>query len=291
MQMKMTIRSSYFALRRGCRRMIQDSNYLGPIFIVGAQKAGTTALHTYLESHPGILSGDEKELAFFNREVMYKRGLGYFRSYFPAQANGRYLMDSTPGYLYYKYCPQRIYDAFPNSKIVILLREPVARSFSGFNMYQQEFYDESFRARITTENREWREFMTNAFRSNEKLDISTFIKKEMEIIESGEECEEPSLIRRSIYSPQIERYIQRFGNDNVLVIFSEDLKQNTAETVRRVLDFIGLEPLTNRSYPSVHERSYTADSSGKILIKQQAGVLFEKDKQELMEKFGISVPW
>src|SRR5262245_36153909 len=37
--------------------------------IIGAQKAGTTALHGYLAEHPAIVPAQDKELAFFSPEL------------------------------------------------------------------------------------------------------------------------------------------------------------------------------------------------------------------------------
>ena len=50
------------------RRLLPAGDFAGNLFIVGAQKAGTSALYSYLVKHPRIAGGDRKELHFFDRE-------------------------------------------------------------------------------------------------------------------------------------------------------------------------------------------------------------------------------
>jgi len=273
------------------RRLIQREDYSGALFIIGAQKAGTTALHAYIKSHPKILPPYIKEPAFFNRDKVFAKGFAYYRSHFAPFANGRMLLDSSPGYIYYRSCAQRIKDAFPEARIVCLLREPVSRAFSGFNMYQQIFHTKFFRERIENANSAWHEFLAEAFRKDSPPSIEDFLSREMEIIQAGEDCEEPSLIRRGIYAPQIERYVGLFGRDNILILFSDELKEKTSDTVARVLEFAGLEPLEPMDFTLKHVREYTADPSGKEIIRSYAGELFEQDKRELIDKYHLDVPW
>ena len=54
---------------------------LPDFLILGAQKAGTTSLHRYLELHPSVLKPRVKEVHFF--DVQWWRGLRYYRGYFP----------------------------------------------------------------------------------------------------------------------------------------------------------------------------------------------------------------
>ena len=121
--------------------------------------------------------------------------------------------------------------------------------------------------------------------------LDYFLDRELEIMSHGKMAEEPSLIRRGLYAPQLERYIRLFGRENVLILFSNDLKTDTHNTVNRVCDFIGMKPFGDREYPMKYVLKYTVDPSGKELIRQLAGELFAKDKLELASKYGLDVPW
>jgi hypothetical protein len=79
----------------------------------------------------------------------------------------------------------------------------------------------------------------------------------MAIINGESGSPEPALIRRGIYAPQIERFISLFGRENVQVLFSNELKHDTEQTVNNVLQFIGLSPMSDAQYPLKHVRDYT----------------------------------
>jgi hypothetical protein len=82
-----------------------------------------------------------------------------------------------------------------------------------------------------------------------------------------------------------------FGRENVLILFSDDLKARTHEIVTRVLEFLALDPLPSGNYQPKHVREYTTDPAAKDKILKVAGDLFANDKRELREKFGLEVPW
>ncbi len=118
-----------------------------------------------------------------------------------------------------------------------------------------------------------------------------FLDRELEIMSHDRKAEEPSLIRRGLYAPQLERYIRLFGRENVLILFSNDLKSDTHNTVNKVCEFIGLKPFGDREYPMKYVLEYTVDQSGKELISQLASELFAKDKLELANTYGLDIPW
>ncbi|MGZ8918140.1 MAG: sulfotransferase family protein [Methylobacter sp.] len=104
--------------------------------IIGAQKAGTTALYEYLSRHPQIQPTKVKELHYFNCEARYKNGIEFYRSFFQLDTESKLLFDASPGYLNNANAPKRIYAHNPNVKIIILLRDPVERAYSAWNMYK-----------------------------------------------------------------------------------------------------------------------------------------------------------
>lgn len=261
------------------------------VFLVGAQKAGTSALYSYLLQHPMIIGGDQKELGFFNNDFMFGKGINHFRSQFPAWPKGTHALDATPGYMYYSNSAERIHAFRSDAKIIMVLREPVSRAFSAFNMYQQTIKDKWFRRMLQNANVDARAFFTPLVEKKIKPSIQYFLDTEMAIIKGEAEGEEPALIRRGIYAPQLDRFIRLFGRDNVLVLFSNDLKREPERVTNEVFRFIGLESLTGGRYPLKHVRDYSVDNSGKEAIQECAGALFEKDKAELINRYGLNVPW
>lgn len=277
--------------RRKLRQLAPMSEFAGNLFIVGTQKGGTGALYSYLEGHPQLACGDIKELHFFDREKNFAQGLNYYRSFFPVFSANHISLDATPKYLYYSRCAERIYEYSPDAKIVMVLREPVSRAFSAFNMYQQIFDQKWFRSVVKNANQDWLDFLEPLLKHGKAIGIEDFLEREVSTINSQEQNEEPSLIRRGIYAPQIERFTKLFARKNVLIIFSDDLKKHPGDVVEKVLDFAGLAPLPNLQYPLVHVRDYTADVQAKDLIIQHGSEWFEQDREALIQTYDLNVPW
>ncbi|CAM9316043.1 unnamed protein product [Chrysoparadoxa australica] len=110
-----------------------------PSFIIaGTQKSGTTALAVMLEMHPAIAMANVKEVHFWDREDQYKKGLPFYASYFPSiEHEGPQPFvtgEATPFYLASREACERISTHVPGTKLVILVREPVARAFSEYQM-------------------------------------------------------------------------------------------------------------------------------------------------------------
>lgn len=119
---------------QGLSRLLRPG--VGPdLLIVGAQKAGTTALFNYLDARPGFVGAQRKELRFFNRDERYARGVEWYEQFFDARRPG-VKFEATPEYLYHPAVPERIHAHYPDVRIVMLLREPVARAYSAWNMYR-----------------------------------------------------------------------------------------------------------------------------------------------------------
>lgn len=261
------------------------------IFIAGVQKGGTTSLYSYLVRHPLIVGSETKELHFFDREAEYRKGFRYYNSRFPFFTKASHALEATPNYLYRENVALRIHSYRPGAKIIAVLREPVLRAYSAFNMYQQITSLASFNGMISNANQDSKDFFGGLASGNIELTIESFLERELEIINNRQAAEEPGLIRRGIYAPQLARYFDLFGRENVLVLFSEDLLSEPERVTNQVLEFVGLSPLVGLDYPKMHVREYGVDSAAKEMIRLRAGDFFEKDKKELQDRFGIVVPW
>ena len=103
--------------------------------IIGAQKCGTGSLYRYLNQHPRIKSGITKEVRFFDK--YYNRGINWYRVFFPFKdlLGRKYLTgDATPRYLDHPHAPKRVKEIIPNVKFIVLLRNPIDRAYSMYNM-------------------------------------------------------------------------------------------------------------------------------------------------------------
>lgn len=220
--------------------------------IIGAQKAGTTALYYYLAEHPNIVPSREKEIGFFAPELVadwpehpnhhilcpavgsafddpraYRRAVAWYHGRFPwphELGRKRITFEATPEYLYYPRVAKRIFDYDPGLKLIVLLRDPVERAFSAWNMYRS--YG-NYRPLIYTPKKETRKF-------------EAAIRAEIEELGAAGSPLDPGYVRRGLYYEQLLRYFEWFDRSQVLVLTTEDLKRNTSTAINRVLGFLEL---------------------------------------------------
>lgn len=217
----------------------------GPDFIiVGAQKSGTSSLFSYLNQHPKLLGARQKEINYFNDNLRFHKGKQWYEDFFksyskPFRKGLRF--EATPEYLYHQKAAERIKTFNPSLKIIIVLREPVKRAFSAWNMFRNfrvGLNGKPPRAESFNKNSNlYKELYSKAYPSFEDVVVSEIEKIEKKV----SNLPEPSFIRRGIYLPQIKAYTNLFGKDQVLVLGFKDLIQYKIETLNSILNFLDLE--------------------------------------------------
>lgn len=230
------------SLRKICRYNAARLGMLeGPSFlIVGAQKAGTTSLHQYLTANPCFFGAVEKELSFFDQDVNFNRGRAWYLSHFPIRARFRQpyqMFEATPEYLYYPQAPNRIREFNRDVRIIILLRDPVDRAFSAWNMM---CYRGANGFRVSKEQFDVAtEISLNEFHSQNPLpSFESCARNEIETIEKGCPPLEPGFIRRGLYADQVQRYFELFDREQILIMDFRSFKKSPGESLKKVTDFL-----------------------------------------------------
>jgi hypothetical protein len=249
-------------MKNKLKKIILEQQVKVSLFVVGAQKAGTSALHDYLIKHPSVTGGTIKELNYFNHSEKYAQGTKWYHDQFKAPLfykPKKIYIDSTPQYLSTANVAQKIYDYNPKAKIVILLREPVSRAYSAWNMYKQ-FSELSVERKAGLidrhiSNKDKKKF-NDLINQSPFPSFDDYINKEL--MDGSLTNHYPQIIKRGIYVDQIKPYIDLFDLDNVLVFESNYFKTNKAKVTNKVLETVGLSPLTiaPTDLKSVHSRSY-----------------------------------
>jgi len=265
-------------------------------FIVGAQKSGATSLHSYLSDRKGFRGSVPKEVHYFDRDENHCKGNKWYEKHFSMgkRAGGSCLsFEATPTYLHRSKVPRRIYEYNPESKIIIILREPVSRAFSAWNMYKQWANEKIVPNRMLNDVKSGRtNNIYDVFFKGRCPSFGEYIDIEMELINEGGKDEEPSLLRRGLYKEQIERYVEIFGWHNVLVLGFNELKTDAEAVIRKCHDFLGVP---YQEVPSVGEkeiknkRAYPSKiSSNELEILQK---FYEQPNSDLFEYLGYRPDW
>jgi hypothetical protein len=102
-------------------------------FIVGAQRSGTTYLYHVLDQHPEIEMAEpvRPEPKFFMRDDDFAKGIHHYEQHYFSGKSGAWLKgEKSTSYLESPLAAERIAVAYPDAKILVLLRDPVARAVS-----------------------------------------------------------------------------------------------------------------------------------------------------------------
>ena len=112
---------------------------LPDFIILGAARCGTTTMYDLITSHPTIKPALRKEIGYFSTH--YDFGTPWYKSNFPLSRDNVITGEATPRYLPDPKVPPRMAKLLPNTKLIILLRNPVDRAYSYYNMRRSQGYD------------------------------------------------------------------------------------------------------------------------------------------------------
>jgi hypothetical protein len=178
------------------------------LLVIGAGKCGTSALHDYLGQHPEIGMSKVKEVQLFGGNRWLVR-LPTYPNLFDASLPVR--GESSPSYTldpYIPNVPEQMAAVLPEPKFVYLVADPVARVVA--------HWAESHH--LMVDHRPLAEALADA--------------------------DEPAnpYVAGSRYGHQLQRYVDVFGADRVLVVDQLDLRERRRETLRSVFAFAGVDP-------------------------------------------------
>ncbi len=247
-----------------------------PDFLVlGAQKAGTTALYAYLRWHPNVSGPSWKEVSFFDRH--FWRGLRWYQGQFPLRSSRNLLAvgEASPSYLFHPLAPQRVHALLPDAKLIVLVRDPVARAFSH---YQHEVAlgrePLSFEQALAAEEERTRGEIDRMLVNPRYFSHAWW---------------DHTYTARGMYADQLERWFAVFPREQLLVLTNEELADDTAATYARVLDFLGVPQWTPRQgFPRVFDRDYEAMPE---TTRTELRARFAEPNRRLERLLDRELPW
>lgn len=258
--------------------------------IIGVQKGGTSSLYHYLAQHPQIIPPKEKELHYFDTKEPTPSApyLQMFpKSYFTRKIS----YDATPNYIYYPGTAKKIYDFDPNMKFIVVLRDPVKRAFSAWNMHKQMVKDPLRKeaARKIQENDPLIKTY-HYFYSNEFPDFSKWVDFELSI-EFPQGIIEPSIIKRGYYLKQIQEYLNYFPLKLFHFIDFDAFKSQTMKSLDNINDFLKISHLDKESLDITpkNKRTYTEKIPKEVYVKLIEH--FKIQNKGLEELTGLKLDW
>ena len=202
------------------------------LIVIGAQKCGTSALHSYLARHPGISMSHPKELNFFVAEEgvqavapavkNWSLGVDWYRAQFDPEAAVR--GESSPNYTADPALPgvaERMAKLIPDVKLIFMVRDPIARARA-----------------------QWIHNYSNRVQ-HKPLHQAVL--------------EDEEYIARSRYHHQLSRFHEHYPIGRILVLDQEELLHDREETLMRIFDFLEVDrdfshPAYSRKRHETHKR-------------------------------------
>lgn len=232
--------------------------------IGGTQKGGTSALDSFLRQHPQICMPETtKELHYFDKEENFDGRPNYkkYHANFKPGPQHRAIGEATPIYMYWNAAPYRIWSYNQKMKWIMVLRNPVERAFSAWNMETKRGAEHlSFKEAVERETERCREALP--------LQHRVF-----------------SYIDRGFYSSQVRRIFNIFGRDNCLILLSEDLRSSHRETLRGVFDFLGVDNSLVPKEASVFEQDYDEEINPELYGKLMETFFFDiKELERFLQR-------
>jgi hypothetical protein len=225
-------------------------------FIVGAPKAGTTALHSFLDHHPQVVMSEDKEPNYFSWQEIESQALYYkkqniktekeYLALFQEKSGAVISGEASVSYLFYPSVAQRIKNFCPEAKIIISLREPVARALSH---YQMDY----------------------------SLGLVKFKLEDIWKNEAGHPVTglyHQQYFQISDYLPQVKQYLNVFPRQQIHFFLHEDLIAEREKAIHKICDFLGIE--VNHKQSELEQRNVTLSGKNKIVSSLYANQRFRQ---------------
>jgi hypothetical protein len=174
---------------------------------IGTARSNTTWIYNCLREHPQIFMPQKKELHFFDCDKQFNKGIDYYNNYFADYKDELLQGEFTPRYMLYKEALLRIKKIFPNTKIIISLRNPIERAWSQYNFFKYNKKKEP--------------------EDNFDRALNGFYKEDY--------------LEKSLYYKQLKNVFEIFSRNNIHIILADEIKSNPKKIITDLYSFLGVE--------------------------------------------------
>jgi hypothetical protein len=263
-----------------------DKRPLPDFLIIGTKRGGTTSLWRYLLEHPRVHrlfpAWNTKTSHYF--EENWGRGEAWYRSHFPTERQRAALEkkvggptkvgEAAPLYMFHPLAPERVAKLVPDAKLIVLLRDPVERAYSHWKERR-------------TEGKEPLDFAEALAREGER----TAGERERLIADPtyySEAYDWHTYRARGRYLEHLEPWLELFDRDQLLIMASETLYRDPADSYAKVLDFVGLPPHQLAKYEVFNDRKSSPIDPA---LREELSAYFAPHNAALEERLGMRFNW
>jgi len=248
---------------------------LPDFIIIGVQKGGTSTLFEYLKQHPCIKTSVFKEVHYY--DFHYSKGIKWYKSFFPFNKKDKHILygEASPYYFFHPLVPERVFKDNSNIKLILLLRDPVDRAYSHYQMERRKGREKlkSFEEAISMETERiqegYRPIATKKGSFNYKRHIYSYLS-------------------RGCYDEQIKRWLKYFKREQLLVLKSEDFFSSPQKNLGRIYQFLNIPVIFPKNLRIKNQGSYTPVNSDTI---ERLRSYYKQHNKELSEFLGEQFQW
>ena len=241
----------------------------GPNFIIiGPWKCATSSLYRYIAQHPDVVPAYVKEIHFFNQNFDY--GIDWYLAHFPPIPKGEVFIsgEATPSYLSNREAPSRVFQSFPNAKLITILRNPVDRTISHYNM--------ALRYNLVKGN-----ILDYTQPIIDRINSGLLEGKDISSMDTG-------ILGGSLYVSHIKRWLKFFPKTQLLVLKMEDLSFDIEKLMDSVFTFLNLPNFQEGKYETVNQGAYDPAENE---VRELLSSFFKPFNQELEDFLDLKFNW
>uniref|UniRef100_A0A8D0A4D3 [heparan sulfate]-glucosamine N-sulfotransferase n=1 Tax=Sander lucioperca TaxID=283035 RepID=A0A8D0A4D3_SANLU len=210
---------------------------LPKFLIIGPQKTGTTALHSFLSLHPAVTSSFPspttfEEIQFFSG-ASYDNGIDWYMDFFPFPSNVStdFMFEKSANYFDTEVAPKRAAALLPRAKILAVLINPSDRAYSWYQ-HQRAHQDPAA--------------LNNTFHTV----VTAGPSAPRDLLALQRRCLNPGL-----YAPHLERWLQHYQPSQLHIVDGALLRSNPALVMEGIQRFLGVTPIFNYTQALMYDDS------------------------------------
>ncbi|MDJ0789594.1 MAG: sulfotransferase domain-containing protein [Myxococcota bacterium] len=265
------------------RHLSSPWRVLPDFVVIGAQRGGTTSLYRNLITHAQIATCIRKEVHYF--DAYFEEGPYWYRGHFPTagalrrerrRVGGPVLTgEATPMYLVDPICRARLAELLPDAKLFVLLRDPVARAYSQYQVRVVN-YDETASFETILEK-------DLALQADDPAALMSIRDQRLaETFPTGTE------IARGLYTYQLEHLFELFPRENVFIEASEVMFADEEAYYRRACEFLGIADFAPDTFVAMRPPKYPDIEPE---TQERLDAFFRPHNERLFELLGRRLPW
>ncbi|XP_072180130.1 heparan sulfate glucosamine 3-O-sulfotransferase 1-like [Diadema setosum] len=197
---------------------------------IGVEKCGTSALSFFLNSHPNLVHSAPQEIYYWNKRQ--NESLDWYRDQMPVSSKYEVTMEKTPSYIFDVSAPSKIKAVMPDTKFIVIIRDPVVRAVSDYLHLLHIGWPEFFIPRVAPPGQEALCYLNTTFEGSV-------------VRPNGEVNSDNAILVHGAYVIYLREWLKVFPRNQFLMIDGDAFIKNPLPALQEMETFLGLPKFFN----------------------------------------------